>query len=65
MGQIELYTYSDLARIFRVSVNTIRNWKWAGQFKVLGYRKLGMWAKEAVVSEEEVKKLIRKKYIRK
>jgi predicted site-specific integrase-resolvase len=60
---ISLYTYVDMAQLFKVKVTTIRNWQSQGLFKVMGYRRLGKWAKEAIVSEEEVKLLIKKKYV--
>jgi len=60
---MELFTYVDMAKLFRVQVSTIRNWRSKGFFRPLGYRRLGRWVKEAVVSEEEVKLLIKRKYI--
>lgn len=61
---ISLYTYEDMSKIFRVSIKTIYSWKCQGLFKIIGYRRLGKFAKEAVVSEEEVKLLIKRKYVR-
>ena len=57
------YTYAEMSKIFRVSITTIRNWKWKGKFKVMGYRPLGGWAREALVSSAEIKRLIKKHYI--
>lgn len=59
---LKLYTYRDMAEIFKVGISTVRNWKYAGDFKVYGYRRLGRWAREALVKESEVKLLIKKKY---
>lgn len=62
-GPLQLfYTYEEIAEIFKVEVETVRNWKHAGHFKIIGYRRLGRWRKEAVVDADEVKKLIYKKY---
>ncbi len=59
---IQLYTYEDIAKLFEVRVSTVRKWKQAGEFKIVGYRRLGKWAKKAIVSEEQVKLLIKTKY---
>lgn len=59
---MKLYTYQDIADIFKVVPTTVRNWKHQGLFKIVGYRRLGRWAKEAIVEESEVKLLIKKKF---
>ncbi len=58
--RIELYDYREIAKILRVKVNTVRTWKTKGFFSIVGYRRLGKWAKEAVVSGDEVERLIKK-----
>lgn len=65
MGKIVFYNYRDLAALFHVSRQTIRNWRWQGDFEIAGYRRLkGFGKKEAVVTEEETKLLIYKKLIK-
>ena len=61
---MKLYTYEDIAEIMNVSVRTVRNWKYLGVFKILGYRRIGRGTKrEAVVLETEVKNLLAQKII--
>jgi transposase len=60
---IEIYTYRQIADIFGVKIKTVRNWHWAGKFKILGYRKLKGWKREAVVNGEEVKVLMEKIFL--
>ena len=60
IGKIELYTYEEVADILKVSVGTVRNWRSQGLFKP-GYKKLGPWKKIALVSEKDVKRLVKLK----
>lgn len=60
---IELYTYQQIADIFGVRITTVRNWRHAKKFEILGYRKVGRWAKQALVSEEQVKALMGKVFL--
>lgn len=56
------FTYENMAEIFKVDITTIRNWKHAGDFKIIGYRRIGKWKKEAIVDATEVRNLVYKKY---
>ena len=58
-------TYEEMSNIFSVNISTIRNWKYQGKFKILGYRRLRGWGKkEALVDPEEVKRLWVRRLIR-
>jgi transposase len=64
MRKLVFYNYKEIPALFRVSIQTVRNWAWRGDFKPCGYRRLKGWnKKEAVVTEEQVKLLILKKLI--
>lgn len=64
---LRFYTYNEIAEIFRVKTETVRNWKSKREFQIYGYRryvdKLGLRRKEALVTEEEVLNLCKKKFI--
>lgn len=61
-GKIVLYTYQEIADLFRVRIRTVRNWAYTKQFKVYRYRRVGPFTWEAVVKEDEVKLLMDKKF---
>ena len=65
MSNIKLYTYQEMSELFKVQIGTIYRWQCEKLFKVYGYRKLGKWRKEALVTESEIKLLQQKKYIQK
>lgn len=56
------YTYDEIADLFSVRTQTVRNWKAQGLFKIIGYRRLGKWKRIAVVDANEVKLLIKKRF---
>lgn len=61
-GKPRLYTYKEIAGLFKVRDTTVRKWKSEGLFKILGYRKISRFHKEAVVSPLEVLKLVLQKF---
>lgn len=60
-GKPRLYTYREIGALFGVRDSTVRKWKSQGLFKILGYRRISRFNKEAVVSPLEVLKLFLQK----
>jgi len=64
MGKIELYTYREICELMNVSIDTVRDWRRKGVFRIAGYRRVPhRHRKEAVVTGDEVRRILAAKLL--